>query len=345
MEIKISNKVIGESQPCFIIAEIGMNHNGDINLAREIIKSAKDCGVDAVKFQMFTAEKLVTSNAKTYGNEGHLPEYQQEMYKKYELSKEEYVHLREYSESLGLIFFASVWDEENADLLEEVGGSCFKFGSADITHLPLLKHVAKKGKPIIMSTGMATFEEIDEATAAIREEGNDQIILLHCISGYPTKIEDSNLKLILSLNMRHKYPVGFSDHTPGPFSSIGAVTLGAKVIEKHFTIDKNLSGVDHHLSMNPEEMKTMVNQIRLMEKALGTGQQILSEPEKETRIMARRSIIAKVDIPIGTKITKDMLVIKRPGTGIKPKYLHQIVGKTVNRDINQDTVLTGDLLE
>lgn len=346
MEISIGNKKVSRENPCFIIAEIGMNHNGDINLAKEIIDAAKSSGCDAVKFQIFTAEKLVTKSAKTYGNEkGHLPDSQQEMYKKYELTKEQYLELREYSESKGLVFFASVWDEENTDLLDDVGGSCFKTGSMDITHLPMLQHIAKKGKPVLLSTGMATFEEIDKAIEIIKKEGNNNIVLLHCISGYPTKIEDSNLLFIKTLKERYPYPIGFSDHTPGPFSSVAAVALGATVIEKHFTIDKNLPGVDHHLSMDLLEMATMVSQVRLMEKALGTGNFQLSEPEKETRIMARRSIIAKVKIPKGTVITKEMLVIKRPGTGIEPKYLDQILGKVALQDIEEDTLLSQDVIE
>ncbi len=336
--MNIGKKEIGKST--FIIAEIGMNHNGDIELAKEIIKSAAECGCDAAKFQIFTAEKLVTKDAKTYGNDGHLPEYQQEMYKKYELTHGQYLELKKYCNSLGLEFFASVWDEENADMLEKLDGACFKLGSADITHIPLIKHIAKKNKPIIMSTGMATFEEIEEAVNAIKNEGNNQIVLLHCISGYPTKIEDSNLKFIQTLQRKFPFSIGFSDHTPGPFSSVAAVTLGAKVIEKHFTIDKNLEGVDHHLSMNPSEMKQMCDEIRLMEKALGDGTQHLTEKEKETREMARRSIIANVDINKDSIITEEMLVIKRPGTGLKPNKLNQVIGKVVNKNILKDSLIS-----
>ncbi len=345
MEIKIGHKRVGEDHPIFIIAEIGMNHNGDVELAKSMIKAAADAGCDAAKFQMFTAEKLVTKDARTYGNEsGHLPDFQQEMYKKHELTKQQYQELREYTELLGLVFFASVWDEENADMLDELGSACLKIGSADIIHLPLLEHIAEKGKAIIMSTGMATIEEINEAVNAIKSKGNNNIVLLHCISGYPTKIEDSNLKFITTLQEKFPFPIGFSDHTPGLLSSVAAVALGAKVIEKHFTIDKRLPGVDHHLSMDPEEMTMMVQQIRVLEKALGTGQQVLSTKEQETRLLARRSIIAQIDIPAGTIITKDMLVIKRPGTGIKPKEIRNIIGQRALTTIKADMPLTREMV-
>lgn len=346
MAVKIGDQLVGEGQDCLIIAEIGMNHNGDVELGKKLIKAAKDAGCHAAKFQIFTAEKLVTRDAKTYGNEaGYLPDYQQEMYKRHELTKEKYVELKNYCQELGLIFFASVWDEDNADLLEEIGGACFKIGSADITYLPLLKHIARKGKPIIMSTGMATLEEIQEAVDAIKDEGNNSMILLHCISGYPTKIEESNLKFISTLRSKFPYPIGFSDHTPGPFSSVGAVTLGASVIEKHFTLDKSLPGVDHHLSMNPSEMKTMVDQIQLMQKALGIGEFILTPSEQETRKMARRSVIAKKRIPRGVQVSKEMLVVKRPGTGILPKEIAKLIGKYACYDIPEDTVLQDYMIE
>lgn len=342
--ISIGDKVIGQSHSCFIIAEIGMNHNGDLDLAKKHILKAKEIGCDAVKFQMFTAEKLVTKNAKTYGNEdGHLPEYQQEMYKKYELSKENYLEIKKYCDDLGIIFFSSIWDEENADLLDEVGGSCFKVGSADITHLPLLRHIANKNKPIILSVGMATLEEIREAIDTILSEGNGRIVLLHCISGYPTKIEESNLRFIETLRKEFPFTVGFSDHTPGPFSSVAAVALGAKVIEKHFTIDKKLPGVDHHLSMDVPEMKDMIEQIRLLEKALGSGKFHLTDAEKETRQMARRSIITSRFIPKETIITADMLTIKRPGMGLEPKQIDYIIGRVALADIEEDTILEEDM--
>ncbi len=344
--IKIGNKIIEESSPCFIVAEIGMNHNGNINLAKEIIKSAASCGVDAVKFQIFTAEKLVTKDAKTYGNEdGHLPDYQQEMYKKYELTEEQYKELKKYCDELGVIFFASVFDEENADMLERVGTEAYKIASCDITHIPMLKHIAKKDKPVIISTGMSTMEEVKEAIKAILSGGNDKIILTHCISSYPAEVDKSNLKTISFLKKKFKFPIGYSDHTPGWLSSIAAVAMGAKVIEKHFTTDKKLPGVDHHLSADVEDMKNMVKNIRLIEKGFGKEEKIVTEAELETRKMARRSLVAKINITKGSKITKDMIIIKRPGCGIAPKDLYKVVGKIAGCDIKEDTILRKDMLK
>ena len=241
------------------------------------------------------------------------------MYKKYELKEEEYKELKEYCSQKGVLFFASVFDEDNADMLERIGTCAYKIASCDISHIPLLKHISKKRKPIIMSTGMSTIEEVKEAVEAITSEGNKQIVLTHCVSSYPAEIEESNLKVITTLKKEFGFPVGYSDHTPGWISAIAAVALGAKVIEKHFTIDKKLPGVDHHLSMDPKEMKEMVNNIRVIEKGLGDGKKIITKAEIETRKMARRSVIAKVDIQKGMIITESMIVIKRPGTGIAAK--------------------------
>ncbi len=331
--IKVGGRSIGEGHPCFIIAEIGMNHNGDVGLAKKTIKAAAECGADAAKFQMFTAEKLVTKNAETYGAvKGHLPKYQQEMYKKHELSKEDYILLKEYCDRLGLIFFASIWDEENADMLEELGGELFKISSMDVTHLPLIEHVAKKKKPIILATGMSTLSEVKEAVDAIKKY-HEQIVLLHCVSSYPAKAEDANLLSMVTLKKEFGFPIGFSDHTPDVLTNVAAAALGANAIEKHFTIDKRLPGVDHHLSFNPEEMKRMVEEIRLVERMLGSKEKKVTNAEEETRRMARRSVIARIGIPKGSVVTKEMLVIKRPGTGIAPKEIANIVGKKALKEI------------
>jgi N-acetylneuraminate synthase/N,N'-diacetyllegionaminate synthase len=344
-ELRIGNRVIGPNSPCFIIAEIGMNHNGDVELAKKTIDAAADAGADAVKFQMFTAEKLVTKDAVTYGAvKGHLPKYQQEMYKKYELTKEQYDELKRHADRRGVVFFASVWDEENADLLEQVGGEVFKVGSADITHLPMLDHIARKQKPIILSTGMSTMDEIREAVDAIKKH-HAKLALLHCISSYPAKAEDAHLRSMQTLGKEFGCPVGFSDHTPGVVVDVTAVALGAKIIEKHFTIDKQLPGVDHHLSLDPKELREMVDAIRLVESTLGRSEKHVTAAEQETRRMARRSVIAKVDIPAGTVITKDMLVVKRPGTGLAPKLLHSLIGKKSAVAIPADTVLQEGMIK
>jgi N,N'-diacetyllegionaminate synthase len=341
-EIKIKNKIIGPGHPTFIIAEIGMNHNGDVELGKKMIDAAVECGCDAAKFQIFTAEKLVTKDARTYGNEdGHLPDYQQEMYKKHELSKQQWSELKKHCDKKSIIFFASAWDEDNVDLLNDIGGAIFKFGAADITHLPMLEYAAKKKKPIMLSTGMSTIDEVEEAVKTITKY-NDQLILLHCVSAYPAKAEDANMLSMLSLK-KFGFPIGFSDHTPDVLTDTVAVALGANVIEKHFTTDKKIPGVDHHLSFNPEEMKRMVKEIRLVEKMLGSEEKIITDSEKETRMMARRSVIARVHIPKGTAISKEMLIIKRPGTGLAPKEIYNIIGKKALENIKEDELLTREM--
>lgn len=348
MKIKVGNKTIGEDSPCFIIAEVGMNHNGDIEMAKAMIKAAADNGADGVKFQTFTAEKLVTKHAATYGAvKSHLPAKQQDMFRKYEFSKQQWKELVDYSEELGIVFFSSCWDEENVDLLDTLGMAMFKVGSADITHIPLLKHIARKNKPVMLATGASTIDEMREAVEAIQKEGNNKIILLHCTLSYPTQLKDANIRCITTLI--REFPdcvIGISDHTMDNITSIASTALGSKVTERHFTIDKRIPGVDHHLSMDPEDLKLMAQEIRKLEQTLGTADRSrIFGAEIETRKMARRSVIAKTILKKGVPITKEMLVIKRPGTGIAPKDIDNVVGKKPKKDIEDDEVLQWDMLE
>lgn len=343
--ISIGNKKVGERTGCYIIAEIGMNHNGDITLAKRIIESAVRSGCDAVKFQLFTAEKLVIKSVRTYGAvKGHLPKYQYQMYKRYELSEKQYAELRLFCRKKGIGFLGSVFDTENADMLERVGTDAFKIASMDITYLDLITHVAKKGLPVIISTGIAEASEISDAIKAVRRTKNNRLILLHCISSYPSETEKSNLLAIQSLK-RFGHIVGYSDHSPGHLGDAIAVALGARVIEKHFTISKKLPGVDHHLSMSPAEMKKMVDSIRVVEKALGDGRIGPTEEEAETGNVARRSIVSRARIPKGAVITRDMLAIKRPGTGIKPKHIGKLIGKRARKDVGADQLMSFSMVE
>jgi len=230
-------------------------------------------------------------------------------------------------------------------LLCELDVSVFKIGSGEITNFPLLRYIAKKGKPIILSTGMSTLGEVEEALNIIRSEGVEDIILLHCVSNYPAKIEDVNLRAMETLWQAFKVPVGFSDHTLGIIVPIAAVVLGAFVIEKHFTLDKNLPGPDHKASLEPDELKKMINAVRSVEKALGDGIKRPTGKEKEIKKVVRRGIVAKVDILEGTIITEDMLDVKRPGTGIEPKYMDIIVGRKTKEDIKKDELILMDKIE
>jgi len=342
MKLKIGDKLIGEEEPCFIIAEAGVNHNGSVELAKKLIDAAKDAGADAVKFQTFKAESVVVKDAQKaeYQKETTGEGSQYVMIKKLELAEEDFRELADYAEKKDIMFLSSPFDKDSVDLLHELDVPAFKVGSGEITNLPLLRYIAKKGKPIILSTGMSTLGEIEEALDVIRSEEVEDIILLHCVSNYPARVEDVNLRAMGTLKQAFKLPVGFSDHTLGITAPIAAVALGACVIEKHFTLDRNLPGPDHKASLEPDELKEMVKAIREVEKALGNGIKKPTKEEEKIKKVARRSIVAKVDISKGAIITEDMLDVKRPGTGIEPKYLKFIIGRKTKEDIKKDEIIS-----
>ena len=329
MKVKIAGNLIGEGEPCFIIAEAGVNHNGNINLAKQLIDAAREANADAVKFQTFRAEAIVTRRAEKarYQKETTpFGESQYDMIKKLELSGEDFEDLFTYAHEKGILFLSSPFDKGSVDLLSELGVSAFKIPSGEITNFPLLKYIARKGKPIILSTGMATQEEVREALEVIKQEGINDIILLHCVASYPTKIEDMNLKAMETLRNAFQLPVGLSDHSLGITIPVAAVALGACVIEKHFTLDKNLPSPDYRASLEPGELKQMVTAIRDVEKAMGNGVKRPTRDEEEIKKVGRRSIVAKVDIPQGAIITEDMLDVKRAGEGLEPKDLEKVLG-------------------
>lgn len=340
---KISNRAIGPGEPCFIIAEAGVNHNGDISLAGKLIDAAKEAGADAVKFQTFRVEEVVTKSAEKaeYQKQTTSPEESQyDMIRKLQLSTPDFKNLFAYARERDILFLSSPFDKGSVDLLGELGVAAFKIPSGEITNFPLLKHIARKGKPIILSTGMSTLGEIEEALDAIREGGTEEIILLHCVSSYPAKIEDMNLRAMATLRDTFRLPVGLSDHSLGITIPIAAAALVACVIEKHFTLDKSLLGPDHQASLEPEELKQMIKAIREVEKAMGDGNKVPTEEEKQIQKVARRSLVAKVEISKGTLITEEMLDIKRPGTGVEPKYMSKVIGLVARCRIEQDEPLT-----
>ena len=345
-KIKIGDKLIGEGESCFIIAEAGVNHNGDINLAKKLIGAAKDARADAVKFQTFKAENIVIKNAEKAEYQKTVKEESQYgMLKKLELTEEDFRELADYAKEKDILFLSTPFDKESVDLLCELDVPVFKVGSGEITNFPLLKHIAKKEKPIILSTGMSTLGEVEEALNVIRSEGVEDVILLQCVSNYPARIEDVNLRAMETLKQAFKIPVGFSDHTLGITASIAAAAFGACVIEKHFTLDINLPGPDHKASLEPDELKEMVKTIRDVEKALGDWIKRPTANEEKVKKIARRSIIAKIDISGGTVITEDMLDIKRPGTGIEPKYFDLIVGMRTKKDIKKSDIVMWKMIE
>lgn len=328
--------------PTFIIAEAGVNHNGNIELAKSLIDIACEAGCDAIKFQTFKADNLVIKSAqkaeyqiKNTGNN----DSQYDMLKKLELSYENHKELIKYCNSKNILFLSTPFDEESVDMLYDLGMKLFKIPSGEITNKPFLKYIAKKQKTIILSTGMSTLGEVEEALKWIYEEGNYQVTLLHCTSNYPAEISDVNLKAMLTLKDAFKVKVGYSDHTLGTEVSIAAVALGAEVIEKHFTLDKNMEGPDHKASLEPLELKKLVQAIRNIEIALGDGVKKPSRQELSTREVVRKSIVTCRSIEKGETITHEMLALKRPGTGLEAKYLEMILNKKATRNLPSDYIL------
>ncbi|HHE04901.1 MAG TPA: N-acetylneuraminate synthase [candidate division WOR-3 bacterium] len=323
----------------FIIAEAGVNHNGDIRLAYKLVDAAKEAGADAVKFQTFKAENVVSKIAEKaeYQRETtNSEESQYEMIKKLELSFEDFVKIKDYCDKKGIIFLSTPFDYESVDFLENFV-PVYKIGSGEITNLPFLEYIAKKGKPIILSTGMSTLGEVEEAVKTIINVNSSlPLVLLHCVSSYPAKYEDVNLKVMLTLKEAFELPVGYSDHTLGIEIPIAAVALGAKIIEKHFTLDRGLPGPDHKASLEPDELKKMVKAIRNVEKALGSGVKKPAQSELKVMKVARRSIVAAGDIRAGEVVKESDIFIKRPGTGIPPKFKEIIIGMRLTRDVKKD---------
>jgi len=337
--IKINNKLIGVGQPVFIIAEAGVNHNGKFSMALKLVDAAKKAGADAVKFQTFNTEEVVVCNAKKESYMKTNDKNQHQMLKRLELSASEFKKLAVYCAKKKIIFLSTPSERGNADFLEDLGVGAFKIGSGDITHIPLISHIAKKGLPIIISTGASYIHEISEAVRVIKAQGNNDIILLHCTSFYPAPYDQINLRALMTLQRKFKVPVGYSDHTLGSEVSVGAVALGACVIEKHFTLSRKLAGPDHKASLEPLELKDLVSKIRNLEQALGSSVKQPAKVEREERTLGRRSIVANTAIKKGIGIQKTMLGIKRPGTGLVPKYLSKVIGKKARRALKKDSLI------
>ena len=343
-----SNKNTDAQKKVFIIAEAGVNHNGSIALAKQLIDVAASSGADAVKFQTFTADEVVSTDApkaEYQKQTTNSSESQLDMIKKLELSKEDHQELMDYANQKYIMFLSTPFDNGSVDLLIELGISLIKISSGEMTNHPFLKYIAKKGLPIILSTGMSTLEEVTEAISVIKDAGCKDLTLLHCTSNYPARVEDCNLMAMKTMADAFDVPVGYSDHTPGIYVSIAAAAMGVCVIEKHFTLDKNLPGPDHRASLEPAELEEMVRGIRMVEKARGSSVKAPVESELEVRDVARKSIVAKIDIPAGTVITDDMLAFKRPGTGISPKDSNMLIGKKTSQDIYKDEMLKFEKME
>jgi N,N'-diacetyllegionaminate synthase len=346
--ISIGGRSVGAGQPCFIIGEAGVNHNGSLKVARELVDVAAKARVDAVKFQTFKPEKVCSPFAPKAAyqlrNMGG-GESQLEMGKKLELPFEAFRELQAYSKSKGLLFLSTPFDYESADFLEQLSVPAFKIPSGEVTNLPFLQHIAKKGFPLIVSTGMSTLEEVHCAVETIRAAGNQQFVLLQCVSNYPAEPSTVNLRAMHTLARAFGVSVGYSDHTIGTEIASAAVALGACVIEKHFTISRDLPGPDHRASLEPEELAAMVHSIRNVEMALGDGEKRPALEEADTATVARRSLVAARSIPAGTVLTEESIGILRPGTGIPPAMRSQLVGRRVRCDIESGTLLSLDMIE
>ncbi len=343
-KLQIGKKKVGDGQPVFIIAEVGVNHNGSLTLARKLIDVAKNAGADAVKFQTFIAEELVTKNgamaAYQKRNTGKR-ESQLEMLKRLELSAKDFTELASYAKKRGIIFISTPHSGfGSVDMLQKIGVPAFKFGSADINNFPTLAYAAKFKKPMIISSGIASMKDLEEAVGCIRKAGNNKIILFQCTTDYPSTLDDAHLRAMVPMRQQFKVWVGYSDHTVGSVASVAAVALGACMLEKHITLDNTLPGPDHKASANPEDFKRYVQDIRDAERTLGSSKKVLAKSAQQYIPLVTKSVVARGSIAKGETFTKDNLAIKRPGKGLSPKYYSEILGKKATRNIQDEAYIT-----
>ena len=326
----------------YIIAEAGVNHNGNLDLARKLIDMAKECGADAVKFQTFKAGEstgVKADKAEYQKQNDKTEESQYEMLKKVELPFEDFKLLKEYCEDRQIDFISTPDGKESLKCLLDMNVEKIKIGSTEINNYPFLLQIANAGKPVILSTGMSTLGEVEKAVDILLKNGVNNVELLHCTTDYPTEIEDVNLRAMLTMKSAFHLPVGYSDHTLGFEAAIAAVAMGATVIEKHITLDKEMHGPDHKASMDPSEFTEYVLHIRNTEKLLGDGSKKPTEKEKVMMQQVRRSVLAAHDLKEGTILTEEMICLKRPGNGIAPEYIPVLLGRRLKRDIGKEEII------
>ena len=343
--IKLGDRWIGEGEPIYLIAEIGSNFNGSLERAKKLIDLAKSSGADAVKFQCFTADEIISKEGFEGLKLGFQAKWGKSVYQVYkdaEFPRQWHKELFDYAHKARIHFFSSPYDKEAVDILDDLGVPAFKIGSGDITWLEMVKYIASKGKPVILGAGASTVSEIDEAVKAIRSQGNQGIILLQCVMNYPSQFESANIRAMKAMGEMFNVFVGYSDHTAGSVVPLGAVALGACVIEKHFTDDKTLVGPDHPFAMDGKDFKEMADSIRILEKALGSPVKDLYAEESETIILQRRCLRAAKDISAGEVITKDKVVVLRPlaNNCLAPKYENAIVGKKARSNLKKGEPFT-----
>lgn len=321
---EIDGKQIGNKT--YFIAEAGLNHNGDIKIAKKLVEEAYNAGADAIKFQTYKTENFIAESNPYF-----------KFFKKVEIGYNEFGEIKDHAKNIGITFFSTPFDIESVDYLDKIEVPCFKIASSDITNMPLIRHIAKKNKPTIISTGSSTLQEIQDSINWCMFEGLSKIALLHCVVNYPASPEESNLLSIITLKNKFGLAVGYSDNGDSKLVDLVAVSIGAEIIEKHFTLDKKMDGPDHSFSIQPSDLKKLIDEIKVVEIAKGDGIKIPQKSEISIRSIARRSITAKEDIKKGEEITDNVLSIKRPSDGILPKYYDIILGKRALRDIKKDT--------
>jgi N-acetylneuraminate synthase/N,N'-diacetyllegionaminate synthase len=346
--IEIAGRRVGPGHPTFVIAEAGVNHNGEINLALQLVDAAVAAKADAVKFQTFIADRLAGVDAPKADYQKQTTsrdESQYQMLKALELSFAEFRTIKAHCDAKEIIFLSTPFDTASLNFLGELGVPAFKISSGDLTNLPFLAEVGRKQKPVVLSTGMSDLSEVRDAVAAVRETGNEQLTLLHCVSNYPANPAEANLRAMHSMRTEFGLPVGYSDHTQGLEVAMAAVALGACLIEKHFTLDRALAGPDHRASLAPDQLNQLITSIRNVEAALGDGEKKPTASERAVAAVARRSLVAAQDIPAGTTLTPPMIDIKRPGTGLSPRMLPNILGHRVRVDLHAGEILTWEMIE
>jgi N,N'-diacetyllegionaminate synthase len=336
---KFCGKQLGDGNSAYLVGEIGLNHNGDIELAKRMIASAAENGADAVKLQTFVAgemisKSLIADDPDNPGNE--IPFY--EFFQRYELSRSDYEILFAYAKTLNIPLFSTPFDEASLEMLVEFGTPAIKIASPDLTYLPFLKKVAETALPVVLSSGMGNEEEISKALEILQPKCS--VILLHCVSNYPSQYQEMNLNCLQGMKSKFNVPVGLSDHTLDNLSAVVAASLGAVLIEKHFTTDRNLPGVDQSISIEPQELKNLKAELVHVNQILGDDKKRIQPSEVPVKLSARRSLVARMDITAGTSLTSEMIACKRPGKGIPPTELDRVIGKPCKQDLKAEQVLT-----
>ena len=343
---RIGERVVGEKQPCFVIAEAGVNHDGDVEVAHRLVDVAADAGADAVKFQTFETDALITTDApkaayqiETTGG----AESQHAMLKKLELPRDAHARLKAHCEQRGMVFLSTPFDPPSLDFLAALGVLAFKSPSQEIINLPFLRQMARHTRPMIVSTGNSTLGEVDAAVRVIEAEAAP-FALLHCTSQYPAEAATANLRAMDTLARAYRVPVGYSDHTLGTAVAVAAATLGATVLEKHYTLDRKRTGPDHRASLEPAELASLVRDIRSAEAALGDGRKRPAPGEPEVGLVARKSLVAARDLPAGTLLDHDSVAAKRPGSGLSPALTDLVIGRRLRVGLARGTLITFDVL-